>query len=91
MDEDLIKKADIQKISSEGEKIYIEIKSKYEPQHNGKFLAIETDSKDVYLADDSIEAVETAKKVHPDKVFYVVKIGFDYAETLANYFVEQSW
>ncbi|MDP3883117.1 MAG: hypothetical protein Q8Q48_03630 [Candidatus Staskawiczbacteria bacterium] len=91
MDEDLIKKADIQKISSEGEKIYEGIKSKYEPQDNGKFLAIEVFSKDVYLANSTVEAVEMAKKKHPDKVFYVVKIGFDSVETLANYFVKQAW
>lgn len=91
MDEDLIKKADIQKITQEGTKIYEDVKSKYEPQQNGKYLAIEVESKDVYLADDSIEAVQTAKKEHPDKIFYVVKIGFDYAETLANYFAEKAW
>jgi hypothetical protein len=87
MDEDLIKNADMQKIGDEGQKIYEEIKSKYEPAQNGKFLAIEVDSKDVYLADSTVEAVEVAKKEHPNKVFYVVKIGFDYVETMANYFL----
>ncbi len=87
MDEDLLKNADMQKIGEEGEKIYAEIKSKYEPQHNGRFLAIETESKDVYLADSTVEAIQMAKKDHPDKVFYVVKIGFDSVETLANYFL----
>ncbi len=82
-----MKKADMQKIGQEGEKIYAEIKSKYEPQYDGKFLAIEVDSKDVYMADTTIEAVEMAKKDHPDKVFYVVKIGFDSVETMANYFL----
>ena len=87
MDEDLIKNADMQKIGDEGQKIYEEIKLKYEPAQNGKFLAIEVESKDVYLADSTVEAVATAKKEHPDKVFYVVKIGFDYVETMANYFL----
>lgn len=86
MDEDLIKKADMEKIASEGVKIYEEVKSKYEPQDNGKYLAIDIDSKDVFLADSTADAVLAAKKVHPDKVFYVVKIGFDSVETLANYF-----
>jgi len=91
MDEDLIKNADIEKIAREGAKIYEGVKLQYEPKENGKYLAIDIDSKDIYLADDSIEAVEIAKKEHPDKIFYVVKIGFDYAETLANYFVEKAW
>ena len=71
----------------EFEQIYEKIKSKYEPQDNGKFLAIDTESRDVYLADSTVEAVEAARTAHPNKVFYVVKIGFDYVETTANYFL----
>ncbi|KKQ22017.1 MAG: hypothetical protein US35_C0014G0017 [Parcubacteria group bacterium GW2011_GWA2_37_10] len=29
-------------------------------------------------------AVEAAKKVHPDKVFFIVKIGYSAAEILSN-------
>ena len=39
--DELIKKANLQEIVDKGEKIYEQIKSQYEPQHNGKFLAIE--------------------------------------------------
>lgn len=85
MDEDLMKNADIQKIGEEGQKIYEEIKSKYEPAQNGKYLAIDIDSKDVFLADSTVEAVEAAKKAHPNKVFYIVRIGFDSVQTIANY------
>ena len=55
MEEDLIKKVNMEKIASEGTKIYEEIKSKYEPQDNGKYLAIEIDSKEVFLADNTAE------------------------------------
>lgn len=86
MDNDeLIKKANLQEIVDKGEKIYEEIKSQYEPQHNGKFLAIEIDSKDVFFGERSRDAVELAKQKHPNKVFYVVKIGFGVTETLAKY------
>ena len=84
MEEDLIKKVNMEKIASEGTKIYEEIKSKYEPQDNGKYLAIEIDSKEVFLADNTADAVEAAKKVHPDKVFFIVKIGYSAAEILSN-------
>jgi len=83
--DDLIKKTDLKKIVDAGEKIYEEIKSQYEPQHNGKFLAIEPESKDVYLGNESVDAMVLAKKAHPDKVFYIVKIGHGYTETLAKY------
>lgn len=85
MNDDLIKKADIQKIAEAGTKIYETIKSQYEPAENGKFLAIDIDSKDTYIANTSSEAVELARKAHPNRVFYVVKIGFSAAETLASF------
>jgi hypothetical protein len=77
---------EIEKISSEGSKIYADKKDEYEPSYNGQFLAIDIDSKEVYLADDGAEAVELARKAHPDKVFYLVKIGFETAETVAHSF-----
>ena len=82
--DDLIKKADIQKIAEAGAKIYETIKLQYEPAQNGKFLAIDIGSKDTYISNTSSEAVELARKAHPNKVFYVVKIGFSAAETLAS-------
>ncbi len=84
--DELIKKADLQKIVDEGAKIYNIIKNKYEPKENGKFLAIDIGSKDVYFAETSADAVELARKNHPKKVFYVVKIGFETAENIARTF-----
>lgn len=89
--EELIKKADIQKIAEEGAKIYDQIKINYDPKERGKFLAIDIDSKKVYLGNTSAEALELARQNHPNhpnKVFYVVKIGFDVAETMARSFSE---
>ena len=84
--EELIKKADIQKIADEGAQIYAQVKVNYDPKEKGKFLAIDIDSKNVYLGNTSAEALELAKQNHPDKTFYVVKIGFDVAETMAQSF-----
>jgi hypothetical protein len=84
MDQDLLKQSDIQKIAAEGSKIYQKIKVNYEPKENGKFLAIDIDSQNVYLGNTSAEAVEKAAAVYPGKVFYVVKIGFGSVETMAN-------
>lgn len=85
-DEELIKEADIQKIAEEGSKIYQGIKAGYEPQENGKFLAIDIDSKKAYIGTTSAEAVGLARKNHPKKVFYIVKIGFNFAEMLSKSF-----
>lgn len=90
MNDDLIKKADIQKIASEGARIYEAIKSEYDPQENGKFLAIDIDTKQVYLGSTSAEALEFARAEHPNKVFYLVKIGFDTAESVARSFAHRA-
>lgn len=87
--EDLIKKADIQKIAEEGTKIYEQIKIKYDPKEKGKFLAIDIESKKEYLGNTSAEALELARQNHPNKIFYVVKIGFDVAETMAHSFIDR--
>ncbi|MBI2411304.1 MAG: hypothetical protein HYV32_05425 [Candidatus Kerfeldbacteria bacterium] len=86
--ENLIKRADIQKIAEEGGRIYEHIKLQYDPKEKGKFLAIDIDSEDVFLGNTSAEAVEIAKQRYPDNVFYVVKIGFDVAETMARSFID---
>ncbi len=87
IDEDLIKNADIQKIAAEGSKIYDSIKADYEPQKKGQFLAIDIDSQEVYVGSTSAEAVELARQHHPHQVFYVVKIGYDVAESVAKSFL----
>ena len=87
--DELIKKADIQKIAEEGAKIYEQIKVNYDPKERGKFLAIDIDSKKVYLGNTSAEALELARQNHPNKIFYVIKIGFDVAETMARSFTEK--
>ena len=81
--ENLIKKVDIQRIADEGAKIYEHIKVNYDPKEKGRFLAIDIDSKKAYMGNTSAEALESARSKHPNKVFYVVKIGFDVEETMS--------
>jgi len=85
---ELLQQTDIQKIAEEGAKIYDQIKVKYDPKDKGKFLAIDIESKNYYLGNTSAEALELARQNHPNKIFYVVKIGFDVAETMAQSFTQ---
>lgn len=89
MNEELIKNVDIQQIADKGSKIYRRIKTDYSPKKNGKFLAIDIESKKTYLGNTSAEALEHARQNHPNKIFYVVKIGFDVAETMAHSFINK--
>jgi hypothetical protein len=59
-----------------GEKRYSQIKDKVEPGMKGKFMSIEVDSGDYFIADDPIEASKKAKEKHLDSVFYLVRIGY---------------
>ena len=83
---ELLKKVDIRKIAEDGAKIYKQVKVNYDPKEKGKFLAIEIENEKIYLGNTSAEAMELARQNHPDKVFYIVKIGYDTAETLAQFF-----
>ncbi len=74
----------ISEVAEKGAKIYAATKSKYDPQEKGKFLAIDIVSKSTYLGTSSAEALTKARKQHPDRIFYVVKIGYDVAETMAH-------
>jgi hypothetical protein len=81
---ELIQQAEVQRIATEGAKIYEGIKTDYEPKEIGKFLAIDIDTKQTYLADTSADAVIAGRKNQPNKIFYVVKIGYAAAETMAH-------
>ena len=82
--DNLLKKTDIEKIATEGQAIYSKIKARYEPEKNGRYLAIEIDSKEVFLGKTGVEATIKARNKYPNKVFYLVKIGFTAAETIAR-------
>jgi hypothetical protein len=82
--DDLMKNAGLGRIASQGALIYEKLRETFEPDHHGEFLAIDIDTKDAYLASTSAEAMVKARSAHPNKIFYVKKIGFDAAETMAN-------
>lgn len=85
MTDELIEKTNLKEIVDKGEKIYEKVKSQYEPQQNGKFLVIEVESGKVYFGEESVDAYTLAKKDFPDKVFYLVKIGYGFTETRAKF------
>lgn len=76
--------SDIQKIAEQGANIYARIKHQFDPKERGKFLAIDIESQQTYLGETSAEALGLARAEHPTNIFYVVKIGYDVAETMAQ-------
>jgi hypothetical protein len=62
----------------------IKLKALLEPTSIGKFAAIEPDSGDYFVADRMSEAMHKARLQHPDKKFFLVRIGFKAAVTFKN-------
>lgn len=87
--EELTKDADLENIAKEGSIIYEKIKDKYNSSYPGQFLSIDIGSGDAFVAPTSAEAVVLARQAHPNTVFFVIKIGFDAAETMVHLFPEK--
>lgn len=65
-----------QAIAEGGEKIYKEkYQSEYEPDHLGKFLAIDVISKSAFLGNTPEEALDVAESNEPRGLFHLVQIG----------------
>lgn len=63
-------------ISKKGEKIYQQyIKDQVEPKMSGRFLALNTKTKDYFVADNIIQADKKARRKYPKEIFYIKRIG----------------
>jgi hypothetical protein len=63
-------------IAEKGEKLYKErFRQQFEPQHLGKFLAIEVESERAFLADTPEAALQNAGEAIPQGSFHLIKIG----------------
>jgi hypothetical protein len=58
-----------------GDAIYKTIEAELLPNHKGEVVAIDVDSGDYFLGKTGIEATDKAREKHPNKIFYLVRIG----------------
>lgn len=72
-------------IAHKGEEVYQKISKQIEKKHLGSFIAIEVESGKYFIGETQIEATEKAKKHFPEKVFYLMKIGFPAVVTFSGY------
>lgn len=61
---------------------YEEIREELEAEHYGDYVMIEVDSGDYFLGKTPQQALQKAKDVHPDKAFYLIRIGYKAARKL---------
>lgn len=72
------KSRSLENVGERGLAIYEKIKAQYEPQYNGKILAIDIETGLAYMADRAAEAVQLSKDQNPDNPCYILRIGFDF-------------
>ncbi len=77
--------AEEERLVRNGKRLYQrKLKAILEPAYTGKFAAIEPDSGEYFLGDRMIEAVDNAEAKYPDKLVYIVRIGFRAAIKMRN-------
>jgi hypothetical protein len=68
---------DLETIAQAGERIYRDrYRAQYEASHFGEFLAIDVATGEAILADQPEEALERAHNASPDRMCYLMRIGF---------------
>lgn len=70
-----------------GREIYErDLRARLEADHNGRFAAIDPDTKDYTVDDDELSAVRSLRKRHPSVEPYIVRIGSPAAYRLGGRF-----
>jgi hypothetical protein len=68
--------AETKSVIERAKRIYAEqLRAVLEPQHLNRFVAIEPESGEYFLADTFDEAVKAATAKHPDRLSHTIRIG----------------
>jgi len=69
-----------------GQRFYDEhLQQSLEPEHTGRYVAIEPCSGRYFLGDTGTEALLDARQALPESLFYLARIGHSAADTLSGY------
>ena len=69
-----------------GQAFYDEhLKEELEPEHTGRYVAIEPDSGRYFLADTGTDALKAALAEMPGALFYLARVGYRTADALGGY------
>ena len=75
MDEPTSGIPNLQELSQKAGTIYEEIYKDKLSAYNGKYVAIDVDSKDFFIGETRDEAVGMARKKYPEKLVFIRRIG----------------
>jgi len=62
-----------------------ELRELLEATEKGKFVAIEPDTKSYFVDKDGTKALLKARDAFPDKLFFLIRIGYEAADSIGGY------
>ncbi len=69
-----------------GQRFYDEhLKDELEPEHTGRYVAVEPESGRYFLGDTGTDALLEAHRALPQSLFYLVRVGYPAADTISGY------
>ncbi len=69
-----------------GQRFYDEhLSAHLEPQHNGRFVAIDPATEKYFLADKAIDALLAGREALPDTLFFLARVGYKAAHRIGGY------
>lgn len=69
-----------------GQRLYDErLRGLLEPSQTGRYVAIEPVSGNHFLSDTGTEALLKARRVFPEAMFYLARVGYSAADTISSY------
>lgn len=75
----------LEKVAEEGERFYAaQLRAVLEPEHRGKFVAIEPQTGHYFLGRNGSEALVSAHRAMPDSLFYLKRVGFDFTHKIGG-------
>ena len=74
------------KLSQEGKRVYQErLQAVLEPEHIGRFVAIEPNSGRYFLGDSGAEALIAARDAMPESLFFLARVGYPAAHRIGGH------
>ena len=65
------------------------LKNLLEPAEKGKFVAIEPETENYFVDADGTQALLRARNAFPDKLFFLIRIGYKTADSISGYGVQR--
>jgi hypothetical protein len=67
---------DHEELARRGQAYYDEhLRERLEPEHNGEYLVLDVESGEYEMDADEMRAIQRARARHPDRLFYVLRVG----------------